>query len=223
MFDCGPDQGSDSQTSIHTTSSIHELYIQEHMAEEELRILQVLAGALQSANNSESEPGTYMSQQELSDKMDALGAKLDDFENRFASAGPEVRQMLAHLITNPSVAEELALASNPSRSHHTPNSSDSAQTQSAEDSGQQRWAYSPPMQGGHAGLPHSSPQRASMPSPARRICDPETSPMFPALTPSNSLAQQVTSRESLADCAASSFPSMLPAMVRKPAHAHLYC
>jgi hypothetical protein len=189
------------------------------MAEEELRKLQVLAGALQNANNSVSEPA-YMSQQELSDKMDALAAQLDDFEKRFASAGPEVRAMLGQLIANPAVAEELALASHHALSHHTPNSSDSAQTQSAADSGQQRWAYSSPMRVGHPGIIHPSPQPVSMPSPSRRSGDPETSPMFPALTPSNSLAQQATSRESLADCAASSFPRKLQAMVRTAAHAH---
>lgn len=186
------------------------IFIQEHTAKEELRKLQVLAGALQNANNPPTEPGLCIPQRDLSEKMDALNEQLDDFEKRFASSGPEVKQMLAHLITNPSMAEELALASDP---NITPQSSDSAQTQSATDSGHQRWAYSSPVQGGHAGLPHSSPQRA-MPSPSHhRMGDVETSPMFPALTPSNSLAQQVTSREALSDCAAS-FPSMLPAMVR---------
>lgn len=166
-----------------------------------------------------------LNEAELSEKMDALNDQLDDFEKRFASSGPEVQQMLAHLISNPSMAGELARASDramttPQHQHHTPNSSDSAQTQSVTDSGQQRWAYASPVQGGHAGLPHTSPQRA-MPSPSRhRMGDVETSPMFPALTPSNSLAQQVASRESLNDCAASSFPSpsVLPSMVRLPAH-----
>ena len=161
-----------------------------------------------------------MSQTELSEKMDALNGQLDDFEKRFASADPEVKQMLAHLITNPSMAGELALASDlaittPERQHHTPNSSDSAQTQSATDNGPERWAYASPVQGGRAGLPHSSPQRSMLSPSQHRMGDPESSPMFPALTPSNSLAQQVASRESLNDCAASSFPSpsRLPAMV----------
>jgi hypothetical protein len=197
-------------------ASIRMQHIQEYMAEEELRKLQVLAGALHNANNSASEPGAYMSQQELSDKMDALAAQLDDFEERFASADPEVRQMLAQLITNPAIADELALAS-----QQTPNSSDSAQTRSTTDSGQERWTtYSSPMQGGSLGNLNSSPQRTGVPTPARRLGGPETSPLFPALTPSNSLAQQTASRESLADCAASSFPSLLPAMVRTSAHAH---
>lgn len=191
--------------------------MQEHAAEEELRKLQVLAGALQNANNQSTAVGPCMSHSDLNASMDVLSDQLDDFERRFTSAGPDVKQMLAHLISNPSMAQELALASQAPNTlapqHHTPNSSDSAQTQSATDSGQQRWAMSSPVQPAHARLPHSSPQRA-MPSPSLRMGgDAETSPMFPALTPSNSLAQQAVSREALADCAAS-IPNMIPAMVR---------
>lgn len=158
-----------------------------------------------------------MSNQELSERMDALSEQLDDFEKRFASADPEVKQMLAHLISNPSAAEELALASDTPTitQHQTPNSSDSAQTQSAADSAQQRWGFSSPSPAGDLGALHGSPQRPTL-SPARRMGDIESSPMFPALTPSNSLAQQVTSRESLSDCAAS-FPTTLPSMNQKDA------
>lgn len=186
--------------------------MQEHTAEEELRKLQMLAGALRSAN--EPSTGAHMSNQELSERMDALSEQLDDFEKRFASADPEVKQILAHLISNPSAAEELALASDTPTitQHQTPNSSDSAQTQSATDSAQQRWGFSSPSPDGDLGALHGSPQRPTL-SPARRMGDIESSPMFPAITPSNSLAQQVTSRESLSDCAAS-FPTTLPSTVR---------
>jgi hypothetical protein len=220
------------RADVHRGPCRNGPWLQERTAEDEFRNLQALAAALQTGNMGPGagrviggapavgpqHPDVYLASQ-----LDALESQLDAFEKRFASADPEVKRMLAHFITDPASATQAATADTDG-CHATPQSSDSAQTQSGAQ-GDHRWDCSSPIPALHpaarASVGHQGASHAVQPSPVHQRLPRtmevgiESSPMFPALTPSNSLAQQVTSRDALADCAAS-MPMAISSLVRPP-------
>eukprot|EP00892_Ulva_mutabilis_P008734 jgi/Ulvmu1/6232/UM028_0090.1 len=106
-------------------------------AEQELRHLQALALALQGATpelvgmSGEESAEEQMARQ--LQQLDALDSELAAFERRFASADPEVKRMLAHMLSPEVSSPEMFSHGNGSSLEPyfpvaTPTSSDSAQT-----------------------------------------------------------------------------------------------
>lgn len=117
----------------HTVS----LRMQDQAAEEELKNLRALALSLQGATAGFPETHAEGSENEQMalqlQQLDALDIELEKFERRFASADPDVKRMLAQMLSHDGLAPELIMFNNstpgdPSFALATPDSSDSAQT-----------------------------------------------------------------------------------------------
>lgn len=111
--------------------------LQDQTAEQELRSLQALALALQGASPEyagiagEESAEEQMARQ--SQQLDALDSELAAFERRFASADPEVKRMLANMLSHEMTNPDMLMNGNDNFTDSylpvaTPTSSDSAQT-----------------------------------------------------------------------------------------------
>lgn len=114
-----------------------ELRMQDQTAAHELRNLQALALSLQGiipehvdVNSAGSEDEQVARQLQ---QLDALDSELAAFERRFASADPEVKRMLAQMLSQDGTDSDMLMYGNDAPSEPclpvaTPTSSDSAQT-----------------------------------------------------------------------------------------------